>query len=291
MRGEVRRESAGSAATIRLEAFDEGIERARSETRLGRRLVRGHARSPTHGRHAGAHQRRARLLCSLLDGNSADGALQGRASIAVAPLSTTPRFRRAADRDRRRVCRSTITSDGRSKASVTSSRRRAPFGDRAQSIERRIDAQPGRAVAQDDREQRRCSDHHASVGPDGSRKSRQRERARRFRGRAAPGALPAPGSAWQCHRRTCSRQSASPSCSRLGKSTTSNPRNVAAVVHIPSSMLAAGAEIAANGGLRRCRSPSSASRCVTYSRTTPSTPSPNSMADAPAAAADSVAPA
>ena len=81
-----------------------------------------------------------------------------------------------------------------------------------------------------------------------------------------------------------------PSCSRLGKSTTSNPRNVAAVVHIPSTMLAAGADmprIAAVG------SPVSfkARRCVTYSRTTPSTPSPNNIADAPAAAADSVAPA
>ena len=65
----------------------------------------------------------------------------------------------------------------------------------------------------------------------------------------------------------------SPSCSRLGKSTTSIPRNVAAVVHIPSSMLAAGdamARIAAEAS--RCCS--SARRCVTYSRTTPSTPKP-----------------
>ena len=47
----------------------------------------------------------------------------------------------------------------------------------------------------------------------------------------------------------------SPSCCRLGKSTTSRPRNVAAVVHMPSSMLAAGPPKRANRGvwLEPCR--------------------------------------
>jgi hypothetical protein len=80
-----------------------------------------------------------------------------------------------------------------------------------------------------------------------------------------------------------------PSCCNPGKLMSHKPRNVAVVVTAPRKMLTPVPPIRAmaSRGVRPC---ASASRYATNSSTSPSSPNPNSMADAPVAAAESCTP-